>query len=296
MIQINIVHFSFHIKLFQHMRIFRLITYILGLILLVWLYLKYVLNINEYDWLLFVSLPLLVLAYIFKSQIESYYYNSTEQQVDSKLGNILKLQLPGFANLDEATFYSYYNAIFRLDKSIEFIGKEVDNTPADIRFLTAACAFYFGDIAAHWRQEYGRIVLYQHPFLSPKFNEQVHITESEDEDGTIIFSVPHLVHGLSNGKQYLNIALYEYAHIYCKLNQLQIPESFEMVNYWRRFEQLGLLKEEKFYRYFGMRTFSPLALLATYYVYYPEKISNSFPEFHQLFNAIEIPIRSKQHT
>jgi hypothetical protein len=57
-----------------------------------------------------------------------------------------------------------------------------------------------------------RIVLYQHPFPSPRY-KSLHTSESDREDKLLIFSIPHLEKGVMEPFTYFDIGLYEWARI-----------------------------------------------------------------------------------
>ena len=52
-------------------------------------------------------------------------------------------------------------------------------------------------------------VFYGHAFPSPQFPRDLHITEYFEEDGALLFSVPHMLKGNEDPQRYFNILLYE---------------------------------------------------------------------------------------
>ena len=69
---------------------------------------------------------------------------------------------------------------------------------------------------AHARVPFSSIpvyVFYGHPFPSPQFPQRLHISEYFEEDGALLFSVPHMIKGNEEPTRFLNILLYESAKV-----------------------------------------------------------------------------------
>lgn len=67
-------------------------------------------------------------------------------------------------------------------------------------------------------------VFYNHPFPSPEFQNQLHISEYHPKDGAFLFSIPHLMKGNEAQDQYFNIALYETAKATIMARQINITD------------------------------------------------------------------------
>ncbi len=80
--------------------------------------------------------------------------------------------------------------------------------PQEVRMFLSATATYiemtydvvFPDI---------NYVLYNHPFVTT-FHDELHLTEYDKQDHAMIFSIPHLLHGMHDPLSYVDIVLYQH--------------------------------------------------------------------------------------
>lgn len=163
-------------------------------------------------WLVFPVLMLVVL-YVSQTQIQWWYskrnppdLHKNEKQILSNFSYIYPM-LEG----EEKKRYEDRISLFRLTRHIRLIDKK--DVPEDVKLLICLPAvemtFYEEET---FKGKYQQIVVYPHPFLSPQHGDQVHITEIEHKDGTMVFSVEQLLPGLE--RKMFNIVAYEWAQAY----------------------------------------------------------------------------------
>lgn len=138
-------------------------------------------------------IPYTIIVLVFKFQINWYWYSKFPPKIDAETHDFLMRFFPYYKRLSEANkeLFGMRLRLFNFDK--EYISKELEAIPGDIRLLTAASAIQttFGlknGILKHW----GQIVLYRQPFHTPS-RQYFHTGEVHYEHGCIILAVDDMI-------------------------------------------------------------------------------------------------------
>lgn len=175
-----------------------------------------------WDWtigvyLLFSGVILLGSALIFKKEFDLWTNKKNKQTLNKKEEDFLRASFPlvEYINTTDLPIFFRKVHLFKLDK--EIISQDPKRRiyhPAVL--LCGAYAAYFEMNNPEVKVPYASVpvyVFYGHPFPSPQFPKHLHISEYYEEDGAILFSVPHLMKGNEDPGRFFNIALYESAKV-----------------------------------------------------------------------------------
>jgi len=123
-------------------------------------------------------------------------------------------------------------------------------------------------------------VFYGHAFPSPQFPKNLHISEYYEEDGALLFSVPHMIKGNEDPSRFLNIALYESARVAANGNFESVE--FPSLEKLCRFGGFTLAKMEE---YLGLQKeyISNKALAIAHFFTYTKRFQGEFPNIALLF-------------
>lgn len=227
------------------------------------------------------AVPFLILAvgvFVLSPQINWWYYKKNPEKIDADLKRLLQKAVPFYRDLsaeDKAKFEQRLN-LFLMAK--DFQPMKLEEVGEDLKAAVAISALQLTfNREEDWMFDtHEKIIIYPHPFPTPQY-EEWHITEHYDEDGVLIFTAQHLMHGFFQPLQYLNIALYEWANIYIK-QFLQAGQLTLNADNWRDLEKISGFTEEKMKAYVGLNNLNPLAIGISFYFTHRERFSKFLPE------------------
>lgn len=164
--------------------------------------------------ILFISGILLALVYIFNKDINIWHHRKNKIGLDQKEKDFINNHFPLIHCVPQDSRDLFYKKIslFKVDK--EFIGQGMDGVPYQAILLSGAYAAFFCLSKENYSVPFPKIpvyVFYNHAFPSPQFPKSLHISETHKEDGTLIFSIPHLLKGSYEPLKFFNSGLYESA-------------------------------------------------------------------------------------
>jgi hypothetical protein len=216
--------------------------------------------------LMIISILVLVGSYIFQYQLDQLMIRGVPQQLDRDMRKMLEFTSPQFVSLAESYQHMAEDRMKRWVLKKDFLNKNEQDAPEDVKYMLAWYAILF---TLHQQQylyeEIDRIVFYHHPFLSPHQPDDVHIVEVEEQDGTIILSVPHLIKGFME-KGYYNIALHAMAEAYAISyirDEIVWPEDI-----WEQLETISTISKERLEAYIGLKLLDPWPVAVHHQVTY----------------------------
>jgi hypothetical protein len=228
-----------------------------------------------------VSLIILVLAYVFQFQIDQLVIRGVPQQLDQEMKQMLLKTTPQFAAMPAMNRQMVEDRMKRWVIKKEFINKNEQDAPEDVKYILAWYAILLTmHQEAYLYEGIDRVAFYHHPFLSPHYPDDVHLTEVELEDGTIIIAVPHLIRGHME-KGIYNLALHTMAEAFgkCYLKEQPIwPEDI-----WSQLEAISTIPRERIEAYLGLPLLDPWPVAVHHQITYrrtqiPE-VLKVFPQF-----------------
>ena len=255
----------------------RVIAFPFGLILIWFLYKAYQDSSYEDITWTFIPILVLVLIYLFQPQIDYWWLSKFPIQIDKKLLDIIEAINPIIKNLDEEEKKRFEKRLFLHVEAKAFIskGSEDGNVPYDIKHLLSqipvTMTFHQEDFLL---KGFDRIVLYKHPFPTPRF-DFLHTYETHAEDGVIIMSFEQIEKGLFASHENYNVAWHAYSEAFVKSNPGQdYPEVDDTT--WIRFEKICGFSKDQILATLGFENIDPLPLLIVGYFNYKEKFEKEF--------------------
>ena len=172
-------------------------------------------------------IPLVILAvtiYVLSPQIDWWWYLRFPKAPNRSVAAYFSKNFIGFNQLSSEIQKDILNKFHLLEMSKNFISKaDDDKIPDGIKLVVLAslleCTYRREDFQL---KDYENIVLYAHPFPSPQWPQQLHLSETEIEDGVFIFSLPAVSEGLKNPRQYFPVSTYEFCKVIFKSSK--VPE------------------------------------------------------------------------
>ncbi|MEL7117983.1 MAG: zinc-dependent peptidase [Bacteroidota bacterium] len=227
----------------------------------------------------------IALIFVFSPQIDWWWYQRRPPKLDDRLVALIQ-QYPFFQTLstEEKKKFLVRTALFTF--STDFKSQSEDGVPTDIQTVVAACAVHL-----LFRKEkyllpkFETVVVYPHPFPSPKYPEFEHVSEIYEEDGVLLFAADQLMYGFLQPFQYYNIGLHEYAHAYVVSNPgIAWPKVEESV--WDSLEQISSMKKEAIDEWINRPDVEALLACIVHYLTFPERFAAILPELKTAFDDI----------
>ncbi|MBY5958100.1 hypothetical protein KUV50_08170 [Membranicola marinus] len=221
---------------------------------------------------------------IFKKEINLWIHKKTGRLLSEKEIQYLNENFPllKYIPVDQKSQFFQKVNFFRLDKEIiSQDPKERVYHPAVL--LCGAYAAYFDINSKRTAVPFPSIpvyVFYGHPFPSPQFPKMLHITEFFEEDGAMLFSVPHMMKGNEDPTRFLNIVLYESARV--RMNGLFDSVDFPSL---RKLCSHGGYTIDKLEEYLGLsqENIHTKALAVTLFFADKKRFASAFPRLADLF-------------
>ncbi len=169
----------------------------------------------------------------------------------------------------------------------EFITMGEKGIPEEWKLMALAPAISLGLLSTKKESEhYSRIVFYQHPFPSPNQN-YLHISENEEEDGVLIFSIPQLEAAYVNPTSFFNTALYEWGIVFFRLYPHQGLENEQEMDSLRNvfLAELGI-QEEDLKKFLMQPSIHVEGLIAYAYLMNPDSLMKFRPDLFEHINNL----------
>jgi hypothetical protein len=236
----------------------RRLMVISGVGLAISAYFIFIRDRDDMVYLLIVSLLVLVLTYTFQHQINQLMIRGVPQRLDTDMRAMLLATSPHFNRLTELQQRMAEDRMQRWVMQKEFINKNEQDAPEDVKYILA----WYAILLTLHQEDYlfkgiDRIVFYHHPFLSPHYQDDVHILEVEPQDGTIIISVPHLIRGhMEKGVYNVGIHAIAEAYAHCYLRE----EITWSPGIWEKLEAISTIPRDSIESYIGLKQLDPWAV------------------------------------
>jgi len=237
----------------------------------------------------YAIVPFIIAALIFimAPQINWWWYTKNPPSIDSNLKTILQTRLSFYQNLSEADKSKFEKRVTLFIMAKQFTPKIHDEVPEDMKAIIAASAVM---LTFHKEEDwlfdkFEQYIIYPHPFPTPQY-EEWHICENFEEDGVMLFSAQHLLHGFFEPQKYYQIALHEFVNVFLD-NYLgtKYPQFGE--DNWVDFEKISNFSEEKIKAYIGLQNVSPTSvgttLFFTHREYFAQVLPREFETLQKIF-------------
>ncbi|MFT4759715.1 MAG: Mlc titration factor MtfA (ptsG expression regulator) [Paraglaciecola sp.] len=226
------------------------------------------------------------LCYVFAPQINWRYHLKKPPVMDFGLRHLLETKVEFYKEMHPYVRKQFRERVTLFIESVDFKVQVSDEFPSDMRLCIAGSAvrLLMGRGDYHF-PKFENVILYPHPFPSPKFPEHWHTAEFFEEDGVVMFAAQPLLMGFINPKQYYNVALHEYTNVFqLSYPELDYPTLDESA--WGRFQQISGFSKAHIVKALGLPDVSLLAVATVHFFVYPRKLAAAWPELSQQLEVI----------
>lgn len=267
----------------------NLIALPFGICLLIIAYLVYDSTDSKLLFWAIVPITALVLIYLFSPQINYWWLSKNPVSLDPPIRQMLFKTNPIYESLQMDQQKEFDKRLLLFVEGKEFTGKgreeDTTNIPYDIKNLISQVPITMTlNLKEFTFKNFDRIILYKHPFPSPKF-QFLHTVETHVEDGLIIFSLEHIQKSLFNKEEYYDITWHGFAEAFVKLNpNLDYPDIPN--NIWQDIEEISPQTQQEILNILGFKTIDPLPVLINLYFNYRTAFGKKHPSMLQKFDEI----------
>ena len=254
-------------------------------------YILYETFLNDSSTLLLYGMfpaAVLILIYLFQPQINYWWLSNNPIAIDDKVLKMLERTNPVYRIMSHEDKRLFQNRLVLYTEGNAFMSKGMEqdfDVPYDVKMMTGQIP-----ITMMWNKKdiflkaFERIVIYKHPFPSPKF-KFLHTAETDIEDGVIIYSLEHMEAAFLNPTSFYNVAWHAYAEAYVKAYpQLDYPELDASA--WQIIEKSSGLERDTILNILGFETVDLLPILITCYFLNGEKLRNIDSDIYSQVEAI----------
>ena len=239
----------------------------------------------------YIAIPLaicLVINFVMSPQIDWWYYERYPPKLDAGGQRFLKDRLPFYQRLNESGKQRFEQRMAMFHLAHEFIPMEVTSLPEEIQSVIAASAVQltFGQVD-YALEAFEKIVIYPSSFLSPRYPRHMHSSEIHAEDGGLIFSGRHLMHGFVEPKKYYHSALHECVQAWIHINpNRKYPVLGEDI--WKTLEEISHFSPASMQEWIGLPDIDPMAVSLCHFFVFSEQFQavalQLYKEISELLN------------
>jgi len=244
---------------------------------------------SGYEHLVWIIVPVtfLVLIYLFQPQLDYWWLKRNPIELDDKISSMISKINPGYQQLSKEDKAEFGKRLVLFAEAKEFLakGEEDVKVPYDVRMMLSQVAIKMTWNSHNYMLEkFERVVLYKHPFPSPRF-PFLHTVETHAEDGVIILSIEHVEAGLFHPDNYYNIAGHAFAEAFVKSNPaIEYPQTYEKD--WNEVNQLCGYGKKEILTTLGFKQIDLLIVLINLYFSKTSQFRVVFPEYAKTFEKI----------
>ena len=240
------------------------------------------------DFAMYAIAPFLLAAVVFimAPQINWWRYTKKTPSIDKGIKVILQSRLSFYQSLSDLDKKKFEERITLFIMAKEFSAKIHDDVPEDMKAIIAASAVM---LTFHKEEDwlfdkYEQYIIYPHPFPTPQY-EAWHICEHFEEDGVMLFSAQHLLHGFFEPQKYYQIALHEFVNVFLEdYSGIKYPQFGE--ESWVYFKHISNFSKEKIKAYIGLENVSPVSVGTTLFFTHREFFAKVLPEEFEALKEI----------
>lgn len=237
-----------------------------------------------------ITVLILVLFYVFAPQINWWYWQRHPPELPPSLRALVE-RTPFYQRLTEADKAVFRQRVYLFNHSNVFMPQAIKEVTDDIKTAISTAAVQVTMHRETFRfPEYETIIVYAHPFPSPRFPDHLHASEVfDDEHGNgLIFSVEHVMRSFLQPQQYYNVGLHEYAQLLIKTSpEYHFPRLDEV--HWPVLEKISGFPHQKLLEYIGLDEIDILPVAIAHYFVFPARFQQQLPEVFAELEGIFFP-------
>lgn len=252
---------------------------------LIFLYLAWEVD-DKYAMYLIPCAVSLALLFVFSPQLDWWWYKNRPPSLDPRLRMLLVKYHSFYQTIPPAEKEDFRDRMALFMMANDFKSQGADAVPEDIKAVIAANAVHLTfRLEEFLFPKFETIVVYAHPFPSPKYPQQEHVSELFEEDGVLLFAAEQLMLGFSNSRQYYNIGLHEYAHAFV-LSHPELPWPKMEESVWQALEHLSGFSKAYIDKWINRPDVELLPAAIVHYFTFPESFAAVLPEIKDVFDGI----------
>jgi len=256
------------------LRFSRLLALPFILALLYLIYVLFVLERDEYSIWLIPVVVILTVIFIFSPQIEWWASKRFPVRISPFLQKLFFKYSDYYRNMSDEQREQFDKRLWLAMRQKDWIGMKTGPVGEDIKAIVMApwvwMTFHQDD---YLPSHYERIVLYKHPFPSPRFN-QWHSSETHHEDGVLIFSIEQLLPSFTQPHRFYNIALHEWAGVYLRQHNSDHLPTWN----WEELDLLSPYGKEEIEAWLGLPVDDLQQVAIHHFFTFPAKMRHYFPD------------------
>ncbi|HQW12841.1 MAG TPA: zinc-dependent peptidase [Saprospiraceae bacterium] len=240
---------------------------------------------------LYLAIPAVIVSstYMLGPQINFWWSKRNPPRLEPKVQRIFELYHPWYKNLDpkEKKLFNSRVVLYVEDKAWINMGIE-EELPYDISAMIAFQAVRLTLSQNDFlMRPFDRIVVYPYPFLSPNYASFYHATETNMEDGALIFSMRHLIPAFQQPEKYFNIVLYEYARVFkVTMPGINYPE-VDTIEFWQDLYRVANYSFKEIHGLIGIPdAVDAWGVAVHHYFTYGPHFARVFPELNDQLTSI----------
>lgn len=246
------------------------------------------------NYLTYALIPLtpLMVIYMFSPQIDYWWLSNNPVELDDRLLKMLNQTNPRYKDLNNDDKEEFNKRLVLFTAAREFIGKgmESDNNDVPYDIKNMICQIPVTMALGRSQKSFNnweRVVLYKHPFPSPRF-KFLHTMETEAEDGVVILSLEHVEKALIQKGHHYDVGWHAYAEAFIKDNPKEnypdLPE-----NIWESIEKISPQNKQQILATLGFGNIDALPVLINLYFNYADDFQSELPNMSRSFDKIFKP-------
>ena len=198
-------------------------------------YIAFIQNVDGVGVWIIPLIIILTIILVFQHQINVWWWTRNPPNLDAQLFSMIYQSFPILFELSPEKKELFQLRLSIYLKSNDFTEPGMKEVPLDVHASILAPAVFLSlDQENLWYDDYQRIVMYKHPFLSPRHSEKMHTAELHAEDGLFIFSIEQLLPGLLHPKEIFNLSTYIVSQAYILKHDVPQLEESQMVELGKR--------------------------------------------------------------
>lgn len=237
-------------------------------------------------WILIPAGILVAAAFTMGSLVNSFWFAKFPPKLNDYELNWVKRFVPFFKNLelDKQNTFCQHLALELRER--EFISMSEKDIPEEIKIMALAPAIRLNLLLTDKKvAHYSKIIFYHHAFASPD-QQYLHLSETQHDDGALIFASDALEAAYLKPYEFFNTALYEWCAIFARLKSLPQIMYREESNSLQLIASIIQIDIRHLKTYLLQPVLDHYALLCYCSIMYPDEFLKRDPEWHGRIESI----------
>ncbi|MDQ3141679.1 MAG: hypothetical protein M3Q56_05470 [Bacteroidota bacterium] len=261
-------------------------------------------NYNDLEnkmWQILLFTILIIALFVFRQLIDEKWYHYFRPKLGEKDRSMIPMVLPYTKNLADPIKELFYEQMSYELTRMHIINKDSSvggsalsftsdsQIPEEIKWMSLGPGILFNILTDKpITENYSRYVYYTHPFLTPDI-QHIHICESHDSDGVIIFSLEQLQASHLNPGRFFNPAVYEWSGIIFRNYFNNVSLILDNEESWDKLKRIIPFDKEWIENYLGHKPLGIFQMLLYAFIMHPQSLKM---EFSEGFNIVESRFKS----